>query len=88
MSDLEQAFAQAQQDVKALTKRPSDDEMLKLYALYKQASSGDISGKRPGMLDMVGRAKYDAWAKVSGLDRNDAMESYINTVKSLVSSSG
>lgn len=85
MSDLEQAFAQAQQDVKGLTKRPSDDQMLKLYALYKQASSGDVSGKRPGMLDMVGRAKYDAWAKVSGLDRDDAMESYIKTVKSLLS---
>ncbi|MEM9384656.1 MAG: acyl-CoA-binding protein [Pseudomonadota bacterium] len=88
MSELEQAFEQAQQDVKALTKRPSDDEMLKLYALYKQASSGDVSGSRPGMLDFVGRAKYDAWAKISGLDRDDAMRSYISTAKSLISTYG
>ncbi len=84
MSDLEQGFEQAQKDVKALTRRPNDSEMLKLYALFKQASAGDVTGKRPGMLDIVGRSKYDAWAEVSGLDRDDAMQGYVKTVKALI----
>ncbi|MEO0974218.1 MAG: acyl-CoA-binding protein [Pseudomonadota bacterium] len=84
MSDLEAAFAKAQQDIKSLKQRPSDDDMLKLYSLYKQASAGDVSGKRPGMLDLVGRAKYDAWSKLTGLDRDDAMESYVSTVNGLI----
>ena len=62
MSDLDAAFEQAQKDVKTLTERPSNDDLLALYSLFKQATDGDVSGKRPGMLDMVGRAKYDAWA--------------------------
>ncbi len=62
MADLKAQFEQAQKDVKTLTKKPSNDDLLTLYSLFKQGSSGDVTGSRPGMLDMVGRAKYDAWA--------------------------
>ena len=66
MSDLDQSFQQAQVDVKTLTSKPSNDDLLSLYSLYKQGSNGDVTGKRPGRLDMVNRAKYDAWAKLEG----------------------
>ena len=84
MSDLDAAFEQAQKDVKTLTERPSNDDLLALYSLFKQATDGDISGKRPGMLDMVGRAKYDAWAKLSGTSADDAKQQYIDKVNALV----
>ncbi|MBR9814463.1 acyl-CoA-binding protein [bacterium] len=83
MSDLKAEFEQAQVDVKQLTERPSNDDMLTLYATFKQAQSGDVSGKRPGMLDMVGRAKYDAWAKLKGTDTDAAMQKYIDKVREL-----
>jgi acyl-CoA-binding protein len=57
--------------------------LLQLYALYKQGSEGDVEGKRPGFTDMVGRAKYDAWAAVKGTASEDAMQQYIDLVKSL-----
>lgn len=79
-----QAFDQAQQDVKTLTKRPGNDDMLFLYSHYKQGASGDVSGKRPGMLDMVGRAKYDAWAKLKGVPREQAMQKYVDKVAALL----
>lgn len=84
MSDLDAAFEQAQKDVKTLTERPSNDDLLALYSLFKQATDGDVSGKRPGMLDMVGRAKYDAWAKLSGTSADDAKQQYIDKVNALV----
>lgn len=84
MSDLAAEFAQAQVDVKTLTERPSNDDMLAMYANFKQASVGDCSGKRPGMMDMIGRAKYDAWAKLSGTSSDDAMQAYIKKVKELL----
>ena len=80
----QQAFEKAQQDVKTLTSRPSNDDLLFLYAHYKQGSDGDVSGKRPGMLDMVGRAKYDAWAKLKGMGKDDAMAKYVAKVASLL----
>ena len=86
MSDLNAAFEQAQKDVKTLTERPSNDDLLELYALFKQGSAGDVSGKRPGMLDMVGRAKYDAWAKLKGMSADDAMQKYIDKVEALLKS--
>jgi diazepam-binding inhibitor (GABA receptor modulator, acyl-CoA-binding protein) len=86
MADLKAAFAQAQADVKTLTKRPDNNDMLALYAHYKQAAEGDVSGSRPGMLDMVGRAKYDAWAKLKGTSANDAMQKYIDKVGALLKS--
>ncbi|MGB1581359.1 MAG: acyl-CoA-binding protein, partial [Nevskiales bacterium] len=67
MSDLQAQFEQAQVDVKTLTERPSNDDLLTLYATFKQATAGDVSGKRPGMMDFVGRAKFDAWEKLKGM---------------------
>lgn len=84
MADSKAAFEQAQKDVKTLTKRPGNDEMLFLYAHYKQAAEGDVSGSRPGMLDMVGRAKYDAWAKLKGTSKDDAMKKYADKVAALL----
>jgi len=84
MSDAKAAFAQAQKDVKTLTKRPDNNDMLFLYAHYKQGSEGDVKGDRPGMLDMVGRAKYDAWAKLKGLSAADAMKKYSEKVAALL----
>ncbi|MDX1497677.1 MAG: acyl-CoA-binding protein [Salinisphaeraceae bacterium] len=84
MSDLQAQFEQAQVDVKTLTERPSNDDLLTLYATFKQATAGDVSGKRPGMMDMVGRAKYDAWAKLSGQSSEEAMQAYVNKVNELL----
>lgn len=83
MSDLSALFEAAQTAVKGLSDRPSNDDMLELYALFKQGSTGDVSGKRPGMMDFVGRAKYDAWAGKEGLSQDDAMQAYIDKVRAL-----
>ncbi|MBK8761290.1 MAG: acyl-CoA-binding protein [Sulfuritalea sp.] len=83
MSNLKKKFEAAAADSKKLPERPSNDVLLQLYALYKQGSEGDVEGKRPGFTDMVGRAKYDAWAAVKGTDAEDAMQQYIDLVKSL-----
>ena len=83
MSNLKKKFEAAAADSKKLPERPSNDVLLQLYALYKQGSEGDVKGKRPGFTDMVGRAKYDAWAAVKGTDTEDAMQQYIDLVKSL-----
>ncbi len=83
MSDLASRFQTAVEDSKKLSKRPDNDTMLRLYAYFKQGSSGDIEGKRPGFTDLVGRAKYDAWAKLKGLAQTDAMQQYVDLVESL-----
>lgn len=84
MADLKAQFEQAQKDVTTLTKRPSNDEFLFLYSHFKQANAGDVSGSRPGMLDMVGRAKYDSWAKLKGMSKDDAMKKYADKVAGLL----
>ena len=84
MADMKAAFEQAQKDVKTLKKPPTNDDMLFLYSHYKQANSGDAKGDRPGMLDMVGRAKYDAWSKLKGIKTDDAMKKYVDKVASLL----
>jgi diazepam-binding inhibitor (GABA receptor modulator, acyl-CoA-binding protein) len=81
---LEDDFRSAQERVKTLTTRPSNDTLLELYALYKQGTEGDVQGKRPGMLDIKGRAKYDAWASRKGLGREAAMQQYIALVDKLL----
>ncbi|MBX3204840.1 MAG: acyl-CoA-binding protein [Labilithrix sp.] len=81
--DLSAKFEDAQARVKQLSKAPSTDDLLELYALYKQATSGDVSGSRPGMLDMKGRAKYDAWTKKKGVSKDDAMTKYVAFVDRL-----
>ena len=83
MSDLKARFEQAAQEVQQLPKRPENDALLKLYALYKQGTAGDVSGSRPGILDMMGRMKYDAWAKLKGTSGDEAMTQYIALVDDL-----
>jgi acyl-CoA-binding protein len=81
--DLKARFEQAMVDVKGLSKRPSDNDMLSLYALYKQATEGDVSGKKPGMFDFVARAKFEAWEGLKGTSAKDAMQRYIDKVRAL-----
>lgn len=81
---LDEQFAQAQLDVKTLTEMPSNDTLLQLYSLFKQGSQGDATGKRPGFMDMVGRAKFDAWAKHKGTSQDDAKKAYIAFVAKLL----
>jgi len=83
MSELKTRFEAAVGASKQLPERPSNDELLQLYALYKQATEGDVEGKRPGFTDMVGRAKYDAWAAVKGTASDAAMTRYVELVESL-----
>ncbi len=80
---LSDDFAAAQVRVKQLSKTPDASELLELYALFKQASIGDVSGERPGMLDFKGRAKYDAWAGKRGGNKDTAMQSYVTLVEKL-----
>ena len=79
MSDLAQRFTDAQARIKQATSL-SNDVLLELYGLYKQATTGDASGSRPGMLDLRGRAKYDAWAKRKGTTSDAAITAYIALV--------
>lgn len=81
---IAEQFANAQVRVKTLTKAPGNDVLLQLYALYKQGAVGDVEGKRPGMLDIRGRAKFDAWAAVKGTPREAAMQRYIALVETLL----
>lgn len=83
MANLETTFAAAAQSVKQLPAQPDNDTLLKLYALYKQATQGDATGKRPGFTDFVGRAKYDAWTELKGTAREAAMQSYVDLVEQL-----
>jgi diazepam-binding inhibitor (GABA receptor modulating acyl-CoA-binding protein) len=83
MADLQKQFETAAADSKNLKERPEDDTLLKIYALYKQGSAGDVEGSRPGFPDLIGRAKYDAWAMLKGLSREDAMGQYVALINSL-----
>lgn len=75
--ELQQQFESAVARSKELTKRPTNEELLDLYALFKQASEGDVTGERPGGFDFKGIAKYDAWADRKGKSKEDAMKEYI-----------
>src|SRR6185295_3680174 len=83
MADLKAKFEKAAEDVKKLSERPDNDTLLKLYALYKQGSEGDVSGAKPGFFDFVGTAKYEAWAKLKGMKPEEAMQKYTDLVKKL-----
>lgn len=83
MSDMKASFERAAVEVQQLPKRPDNDALLKLYALYKQATAGDVTGDRPGILDMQGRLKYDAWSKLKGTGAEQAMQDYIALVERL-----
>lgn len=84
MSELAGQFEKAQVDVKTLTTNPGNDMLLKLYSNYKQASVGDVQGKRPGMMNIAGRAKYDAWAGLKGQSKDASMEAYVALVNGLL----
>jgi diazepam-binding inhibitor (GABA receptor modulating acyl-CoA-binding protein) len=81
MSDLKKKFDQAAKDVLEAKKDPGNDMKLKLYAHYKQATEGDVTGEKPGFTDFVNRAKYEAWAKLKGMPTEKAMEGYVKLVE-------
>jgi diazepam-binding inhibitor (GABA receptor modulating acyl-CoA-binding protein) len=83
MADLKKQFEAAVANSKNLSERPDNTTMLKIYALYKQASVGDNAEKRPGFVDMVGRAKWDAWNGFKGVSSKDAMQQYVDLIESL-----
>ena len=83
MSDLKSLFEKAVAESKNLREKPDNMTLLKLYALFKQASGGDVEGKRPGFTDMVGRAKWDAWDALKGSAPEQAMQDYIDLIESL-----
>jgi diazepam-binding inhibitor (GABA receptor modulator, acyl-CoA-binding protein) len=83
MSDLKAKFEAAVANSKNLSERPDNSTMLKIYALYKQATTGDNAEKKPGFTDMVGRAKWDAWNNLKGTSSNDAMQQYADLIESL-----
>jgi diazepam-binding inhibitor (GABA receptor modulating acyl-CoA-binding protein) len=80
---LQEQFTQAQADSKNLSERPDNMTLLKIYALFKQGSTGDATGDRPGMTDFVGRAKFDAWAGLKGTTQETAMQQYIDLINEL-----
>lgn len=86
MSDLQARFDSAAADAKRLPEPPGNDTMLRLYALYKQGSQGDVRGPKPGFFDFVDTAKHEAWAKLEGTPREDAMRRYIELVAALIRS--
>lgn len=81
-------FSAAQHRVKQLSRSPASDELLELYAYYKQATVGDASGDRPGMLDFKGRAKFDAWSARRGLAQQPAMTAYVELADKLIAKYG
>jgi len=85
MSDLKAKFDEAVNYIQTAEGdfKPSNEMKLEFYALFKQATTGDVSGKRPGMMDFVGRAKYDAWEKLKGTSADDAMQKYIDRLEQL-----
>ncbi len=83
MSELAREFEQAAAQSRTLPERPDNATLLRIYALFKQGSEGDATGKRPGFGDMIGRAKFDAWAGLKGTPRDEAMRQYIALIGEL-----
>jgi len=83
MADLKTQFETAVAESKQLPEKPDNMTLLKIYALYKQATAGDADGKRPGFTDMVGRAKWDAWNELKGKAADEAMQEYIDLIEDL-----
>ncbi|SKC74253.1 Acyl-CoA-binding protein [Burkholderia sp. CF099] len=86
MSDVDGLFAKALEDVKQLPERPGNLTLLRLYALFKQATDGDVHGDKPGFTDIVGKYKYDAWAALQGTPQETARQQYVELVESLKNS--
>jgi diazepam-binding inhibitor (GABA receptor modulator, acyl-CoA-binding protein) len=83
MADLNAEFEAAVANSKKLSDRPDNATLLKIYGLYKQATAGDNTEKKPGFADMVGRAKWDAWNGMKGTANDDAKQQYVDLIKSL-----
>jgi acyl-CoA-binding protein len=83
MSELDARFGQALTDVTQLPERPGNLTLLRLYALFKQASAGDVQGEKPGFADIAGKYKYEAWSALKGTSRDEAKEHYVALVESL-----
>lgn len=83
MAGINDAFLSATQAVQRLSARPDNDTLLRLYALYKQATEGDVTGPSPGFFDFVGHAKHAAWHKLRGMPQAEAMQRYIDLVQTL-----
>lgn len=83
MADLKAEFEAAVANSKKLSERPDNSTLLKIYGLYKQATTGDNTEKKPGFGDMVGRAKWDAWNGMKGTSSEEAMRQYVDLIKSL-----
>jgi diazepam-binding inhibitor (GABA receptor modulator, acyl-CoA-binding protein) len=83
MASLKAAFEKAVADSKNLPEKPDNATLLQIYSLYKQATVGDVEGKRPGFTDMVGRAKWDAWNAIKGKGTDEAMKEYVDLIESL-----
>jgi len=83
MSDLKREFEQAVVDVQALARRPDNDTLLRLYALYKQGTEGNLTAPRPPFFDFVGTAKHEAWAALKGTSREQAQREYVDLVSRL-----
>ncbi len=83
MASLQDQFEQASRDAQNLDKRPDNETLLRLYALFKQATEGDVSGPAPGIFDFKASAKYDAWSKLEGTSQDSARKKYIDLVKTL-----
>ena len=83
MANLKADFEKAVAESKSLPEKPDNATLLQIYALYKQASAGDVDGKRPGFTDMVGRAKWDAWNENKGKSSETAMQEYVDLIESL-----
>lgn len=82
--DLQEKFNAATEKVKTLTSRPTNAQLLDLYGLFKQATEGDVHGDKPGMFDFKGKAKYDAWEGIKGMESEEAMEKYVALVDELL----
>jgi diazepam-binding inhibitor (GABA receptor modulator, acyl-CoA-binding protein) len=83
MAKLKTQFDKAVAESKQLPEKPDNMTLLKIYSLYKQATEGDCEGKRPGFTDLVGRAKFDAWAALKGKSADEAMQEYVDLITSL-----
>ena len=83
MADIKARFEKAVAESKQLPEKPDNMTLLKIYSLYKQATEGDCEGKRPGFTDLVGRAKFDAWAALKGKGKDEAMKDYVALIESL-----
>lgn len=81
MSDSKKLFEKAAKDVTKAKTDPGNDMKLRLYAHFKQATEGDVTGERPGFTDFAGRAKFDAWTKIKGMPTEDAQKAYVKLVE-------